>query len=370
MPFGTLLASPFRLLFAGLRWSFHRIDAFLMGIATPFGVNLLRWQDQFIRFLSIYAVLFILAIAPLGWVSFVALAIGYLGVMAVGRAWVANEKIRNDIARKINDGKPDSLPDLRGLALMSGSSLFVLFPLLFMEVQKDFGWFHTTDDVGFLSWFWFTVDKTYLKALPDFSVLYSVHITSIDFAADAGRHLVLFTRLTFDFILIQGLLRLFSIHMTIKDTVRAVKTDTDLVVRLGKRAIPTLVEALNDPVDEVRENAAEVLGQLKDPVIVAPLIAALSQHNRPARKIAEVIGAVGDYRAFPALVAGLDHPDAVTRAHCVTALVEITDYDDSEWECLARIRSRPKVRSSICRTTIRLRSSPGAEWTAKTSFRT
>src|SRR5206468_11416310 len=99
----------------------------------------------------------------------------------------------------------------------------------------------------FLDWLWFSLDKTYLKALPDWSVLYGVHISSIDFDQPWGRHLVLLSRLTFDYILIQGVLRLLAIRATIGEAVAAVKADPDLSVRLGRRAIPPLTKRLHDP---------------------------------------------------------------------------------------------------------------------------
>ena len=114
----------------------------------------------------------------------------------------------------------------------------------------------------FASWFWFCIDKTYLKALPDWSVLYGVHISSIDFDAPWGRHLVLLSRLTFDYILIQGVMRLLAIRATINEALAAVKADPDMAVRLGKRAIPPLLEKLNDPDKGVRGAAANALMQL------------------------------------------------------------------------------------------------------------
>ena len=51
--------------------------------------------------------------------AWILLWLGYLGILGVGRAWVANEKQRTAIARKLSDTDPDTLPDLRISALLS-----------------------------------------------------------------------------------------------------------------------------------------------------------------------------------------------------------------------------------------------------------
>src|SRR5207248_9000791 len=104
----------------------------------------------------------------------------------------------------------------------------------------------------------------YLKALPDWSILYGVHISSIEFDSPWGRHLVLLTRLTFDYILIQGVLRLLAIRSTVREAVAAVKADPDMAVRLGRRAIAPLVGKLRDPDKVVRGAAANALTHLGD----------------------------------------------------------------------------------------------------------
>jgi hypothetical protein len=227
-------------------------------------VNIVDPKRRYARFLLIYAVLFLLAALPFPGVAFSALALGYVGVIAVGRAWVRNENTRTAIAKKLQEGDPDEMPDLRWFALVSACQLVILFPLLFRQAQHAFSLFVVHGDVGILSWFWFTLDKTYLKALPDWTVLYKVHISSIDLASPWGQHLVLFTRLTFDLLLIQGLKRLYDIRKTVQDGVAAVKKDVEMVALLGKRAVPALLAKLRDRDDHVRGRAAEALGGLDD----------------------------------------------------------------------------------------------------------
>ena len=142
--------------------------------------------------------------------------------------------------------------------------LLVLFPLLFWQVQRHFGLFTAQEDTPLASWAWFALDKTYLKALPDWSVLYGVHISSIEVASPWGRHLVLLTRLTFDYLLLQGVLRLLAIRLTIREAVAVIKSDPEVAVRLGRRAVGPLLRKLHDPDKKVRGAAANALTQLGD----------------------------------------------------------------------------------------------------------
>jgi HEAT repeat protein len=108
-------------------------------------------------------------------------------------------------------------------------------------------------------------------------MLYGVHISSIEFDSTWGRHLVLLSRLTFDFILIQGVLRLLAIRATINEAVAAVKADPEMAVRLGRRAIPALIAKLQDPDKMVRGAAANALMQLGDRRAIQPLIQAIQE---------------------------------------------------------------------------------------------
>jgi hypothetical protein len=244
---------------------FSALDRGFAWLAVPFGVRLRDPGQRYGVLLGIFALIFLLGALPLGGLSLAALFFGYLGVLAIGRAWVRNEKLRIRIVKKLEDQDPDQLPDLRGAALVSALMLLVLFPLLYMQVEERFHLYRVNEAPTFWSWLWFSIDKTYLKALPDWSILYGVHISSIEFDARWGRHLVLLSRLTFDWILIQGLLRLLVIRATIREAVAVIKVDPDVAVRLGRRAIPSLLAKLEDPDKSVRGAAANALTQLGDP---------------------------------------------------------------------------------------------------------
>lgn len=271
-PITSRVLGPFQALGHGILAGFTALDHGFAALAVPFGVRVRAPSLRFGLLLGVYAVLFALGSLSSSSVSLGALAIGYVGVLAIGRAWVLNEKERTAISKKLKDADPDQLPDLRWTALVSAMMLFILFPLLFMQLERFFHLFKVSGQPSFGDWFWFALDKTYLKALPDWSVLYGVHISSIDFDAPWSRHLVLLSRLTFDYILIQGVLRLLAIRTTINEAIAALKADPEMAVRLGKRAVPPLLDKLNDPDKAVRGAAANALTQLGDSRAVESIV--------------------------------------------------------------------------------------------------
>jgi hypothetical protein len=266
----------------GRVWEFlkalcHALDRGLVWFAVPFGVTIRDPRKRYPVLLGVFLAIYLIGLLSVGVLPLIALGLGYVGVLAIGRAWVVNEKQRTAISKKLEDGNPDEMPDLRWTALVSALQLLILFPLLFQQLQWNFHLFAVKAPPTLVDWFRFTLDKTYLKALPDWSILYGVHISWIDFDAPWGRHLVLLSRLTFDYILIQGIIRLLAIRATIREAVAVIKTDPDMAVRLGKRAIEPLIAKLHDPDKEVRGAAANALMQLGDPRAVEPLIKALKK---------------------------------------------------------------------------------------------
>lgn len=260
----ALLGASFQALWRLVVWVFATLDRGFVWLAVPFGVRVRDPVRRYAMLLGLFTVIFALGALPIPLLALPALAAGYIGVLAVGRAWVRNEEERTAIVKQLKDADPDQLPDLRWTALVSALLLLVLFPLVFMQAERFFHLYKVNEEPTFWDWFWFAIDKTYLKALPDWSILYGVHISSIDFDRPWGRHLVLLSRLTFDYILIQGALRLLAIRATIRDAVAVVKADPHMAVRLGKRAIAPLIEKLQDPDRTVRGAAANALMQLGD----------------------------------------------------------------------------------------------------------
>ena len=119
---------------------------------------------------------------------------------------------------------------------------------------------------------------------------------------------------------------------------------------LGRSAIeatPELELALADPVVEVREAAATALGERQSAGSVALLIerAEDEKEDRLVREAAVAsLGAIGDYRALPVLLALIETAPPQVRRRCVPAL-SVFDGDEVE----AALRAAAKDRNPMVR---------------------
>src|SRR5262249_15332169 len=121
--------------------------------------------------------------------------------------------------------KADSLPDLRLLALLSGLQVLVLLPLLFQEVQAQFGWYRLTGQNDLTTWTWFIVDQAYLRSLPSFVEVFPMHNESIRLDADEGRYLIVATRYLFWYFVVLTVVQIVKVLWNIGDAIKAVRTD-------------------------------------------------------------------------------------------------------------------------------------------------
>ena len=276
------------------------MDRSLVYVATPFGVRVRDSRRRYAVLLGIYALIYFIGLLPIPVLPLVVLTIGYIGVLAVGRAWVLNEKERTLIAKKLKEGNPDEMPDLRWTALVSALQLLILFPLIFRQVQWHFGLYMVPEGTNFWDWTVFTLDS-YNKAFLNLLEVYGVHVNHITYESIWGRHLVTLCRLTFDFLLIQGIFRLLTIREMVRDAVAAVKTDVEMPVRIGRRAVEPLIELLKNQDFDVRCNAAMALGDIGDARAVPALIEGLEDNPM----VFSALGKIGDARTVPLLLDGL-----------------------------------------------------------------
>jgi len=93
-----------------------------------------------------------------------------------------------------------------------------------------------------------------------------------------------------------------------------------------RRATPLLIDGLNDPDVDNRLYVLLALGQLRDPAAVPRIIQATNDEERDIRKTAYyVLGEIRDSRAVPALVNGLDDEVADVRWNAAIALAQFGD---------------------------------------------
>jgi HEAT repeat protein len=307
---------------------FRGLDRALVGLAALFGALQPDRARRFGQMTGVFLVILLVALLSPPLLSLLVLLFGYVGVLAVGRAWVANEKLRVRIVKKLADGDPDALPDLRWSALWSALQLVWVLPLLFDQLQREFHLFRDPD-THFLTWLAWTFDA-YSRAAID-GLGFGEYIHPIVPATTGGKAVGLLKTLTVDYLLIQGFVRLFAIAAIVKDGVGALRTDPEMSRRVGRRAVLPLEAKLGDPEVKVRAHAALVLGQLGDVRAVEPLARALADPSPEVRvEAAHALGALKDVRAIEPLTAALRDPDLNVRTEVGHALVAVGGPDTLE----------------------------------------
>ena len=93
-----------------------------------------------------------------------------------------------------------------------------------------------------------------------------------------------------------------------------------------RRATPVLIDGLDDRAPETRIYAALALGRLGDPAAVPALLKAFADDERDVRKAAAyALGETRDPRALPALVSALQDPIADVRYNAAIAVARFGD---------------------------------------------
>ncbi len=238
-------------------------------------------------------------------------------MIGIGRAWVTNEKQRTAIARKLSDANPDELPDLRVSALLSALQLFIIIPLLMRSSHSIFGLYAVPEDTAISDWMLLGVDLLFRSFL-DWSEIYGVQMSSIELDSMGGRHLFMILLLTIDFILIQGLFRVFEIRRTISEGVAATVRDPEMAYRLGSRAVPSLLVMLEDDdigVEQCR-NVIEALAVLQESSACKLIINRFSDDEVKATAISAMV-VIGH---LPSLIDALNSDVYAERIGAITAL--------------------------------------------------
>jgi len=277
------------------------------GSAALLGARLLDARSRRLRFLAVCAGLFVVsALAPPAYaLGTVVVALWLL--LSTSLAWGVNEKQRGRIAKKIDNTRPDSLPDLRDLALFTALAVPCFLPLLLKKAQGCFDLFWLESEPGTFAWLRFLLDKTYLRALPDavdlgFARFEWLHGRGIDYRAGLpgypGRGLVLLAYSLVYLVLLQGLGRVWQIHRDVAEAIAGVASDPDMAVRLGRRAVKPLLAAWkqSELTASTRVNILTALGRIGDPAALEVLRGAAIRHPEPEVREAALL-ALADLEA-------------------------------------------------------------------------
>jgi HEAT repeat protein len=101
-------------------------------------------------------------------------------------------------------------------------------------------------------------------------------------------------------------------------------TAVEILVRLGRRAVPLLTEELSCTDHDVRKFVLDILGEIGEESSVSPMLGALSDPDGNVRAAAaENLGRIGSAESVPSLLAAMDHPDLWFRFTILEALGQI-----------------------------------------------
>lgn len=299
-----------------------KVDELFVRFSRAFGTGFISPLYQHTMLLFSFGIIHMIAfnLTPmLGWIM---LWFGFLGVLGVGRAWVANEKLRTKIARKLSDEDPDELPDLRISALLSSLQLFAIIPLLMKSSHEIFDLYVVPPDATLLDWMLLGVDLLF-RSILDWSEIYGVKMSSIELDSIGGRHLVMAFLLTIDFILIQGIVRIFEIRRTISEGVAAAVRDPEMAYRLGRRAVPSLLLMLEDDtvMGEDCQHVIEALAVLRERKACELIIARFENEDTRITAVAAMVAI--DY--LPPLLLALSSDNTSIRMGAITAIRRMAD---------------------------------------------
>ena len=303
---------------------FSKVEEILVRFSRLFGTGIQAPHYQLGSLLFSFAIIHAAAFFLTSFLAWIVLWLGFIGVLGVGRAWVTNEKLRTKIARKLSDADPDELPDLRISALLSAIQLFLIIPLLLKSSHEIFGLYRVPEDAALLDWMLLGVDLLF-RSILDWSEIYGVKMSSIELDSLGGRHLVMGFLLTIDFILIQGIIRIFEIHRTISEGVAAAVRDPEMAYRLGSRAVPSLLKMLdeNDLAGNECKHVIEALAVLRERSSCEPIILRFEDDDLHTTAVAATV-AIGH---LPPLLSALSNPNSRTRLGALTAIRRLGDVD-------------------------------------------
>ena len=294
-----------------------KVDEMLVRFSRIFGTGIHSAFTQYAVLLFTFGIIHAIAFYLTSLFAWIVLWLGFLGVLGVGRAWVANEKLRTKIARKLSDADPDELPDLRVSALLSSLQLFIIIPLLMKSSHEMFGLYLVPEDAAMSDWMLLGVDLLF-RSILDWSEIYGVKMSAIELDSMGGRHLVMAFLLTIDFILIQGIVRIFAIRRTITEGVAAAVRDPEMAYRLGSRAVPSLLEMLEDKtvVGQDCQHVIEALAVLREQRACDSIVKRFEDEDTHTTAVAAMV-AIGH---LPPLLEALSSPNSETRDGALAAI--------------------------------------------------
>jgi len=161
------------------------------------------------------------------------------------------------------------LPNTILPSVVSGLCLILVIPLGFhmLDLVSNGAGFTMERPIGFGDWFVFFVQQVVASIL-DFLEIYSINLTSIGPEHWLARTLVFLVRLSVSLLLIQVIVRAYSHHVMVRDTISSLAVNPEFAIgklqRIGKVSVSKVVRRLQgDGSEDERVGCARTLGGIR-----------------------------------------------------------------------------------------------------------
>ena len=342
-------------------------DRFLAAWAAPLGVHIRNtwiryfclfawallfffvgiWSEAFFDWLDFEIPFRDIALNP--WIPIAVLTFAYLSLVGVSRAWAHNEDLRGAISKRLADGDPDLLPDLRDEGVVSIILLAAIFPLIFFQANRLAGHLGIGTGAEIRDWLAVTFDGMRRSVtILDFSEVYSwTDLSTLTETAPWITHLRMLLRATFDLVIISGFLQLFKITRLGNEAVEALGRTYENAAYIGSRIIHKLIKVLNNSNDpDISRNAVKAISKIGNPKALPALRKALSSSYALVRRFAaQAIGQLIDKNAKR-------RPKPKEISLSISALIRATR-DENEFVRLRAVQALGLSRDERAREAIR-----------------
>ena len=209
-----------------------------------------------------------------------------------------------------------------GVILVTNAFQIICFGCICAEIYRisGSGAFTSNTHPTFLSWLIFTLENVFRAAdIVDFFEAYGVQFRDIQYHGIFAGTIVAIFRLLVDILLIQAIAQYVAFEKRKNKVIQALAIDSEnaklQAKRIGDSIIPNVIEALNSQNMKTREQAIELLGQMKAKQAIPFLNRLLEDKDEEIRvKVIKAFKHINDKSVIPHLTKWLY--DSELRVEC------------------------------------------------------
>lgn len=220
-----------------------------------------------------------------------------------------------------------------GVILVTNAFQIICFGCICAEIYRisGSGAFTSNTHPTFLSWLIFTLENVFRAAdIVDFFEAYGVQFRDIQYHGIFAGTLVAIFRLLVDILLIQAIAQYIAFEKRKNKVIQALAIDSEnaklQAKRIGDSIIPNVIEALNSQNMKTREQAIELLGQMKARKAAKVLCELLEDKEPEIRKKAAIaLRYIKELATVTCLAKSLYDPEDPVQWEAISSLAEMGD---------------------------------------------